>query len=368
MTALPVAKKKKVAVLIKLVPNKLGSMEDWLTRFVEQLSRNYVVAVATHAPCHHVVLERLGACGASWHDLADVERSVAAARTWLKRHAEIAHFSLFAPRSLSVVAAAFVPQTAVVFQDCYSTPSAATKQSVISRLLDRITFLHASQVIGVSRFVAHRLHQRFGLPTSKLRVVYNGVDVQRFRQAAAPSECEYTVCVAALIADKGVDILLRAFAHPSLRNRQLLVCGDGPERAALERLSSDLGLDGRVRFLGLRDDVHEQLAQAAVVVHPAVWGEAFGLTIAEAMASGRPVVGCDVGAIPELIEHGVTGLLIPPGDAEALASAIAQLLEDPEARDRMGSRARERVEERFSLNDWVSTHATIIDETAALLP
>jgi len=356
--------RKRVAVLVNLVPEKRGSMEDWLNQFVSRLSRDYTVAVATYGPCHPSVREGFDQCGASWHDLASIERSFSTARAWMMHHAEIAHMSLFAPRSLAVVAACTLGGTRVVFQDCYSSSLEPTRQSRVSRALDRVTFVRIPKVIAVSHFVAERIQARFGVDAPRLEVVYNGVDIGRFRVEAPASECSNVLCVAALIPDKGVDVLIRAFTEPSLSARQLLICGDGPQRGELEALAVQLGVSERIRFLGLRNDVHALVGDAAVAVHPAVWGEAFGLTIAEAMAAGRPVVGTRVGAVPELVEHGVTGLVVPPSDPAALATAISTLLADPPLRDAMGRSARRRVEERFSMDTWVDRHVRIIDQLA----
>jgi glycosyltransferase involved in cell wall biosynthesis len=353
-----------VAVLVKLLPSKLGSMEDWLNQFTARLAETFEVSVATYGPCHPVVQARFAQAGVGWHDLAEVERSIGAARAWFREHADIVHFSLFAPRSLAVVAAASMGSLKVAFQDCHSSDSRIQHQSLPSRLLDRVTFSRTARVVAISQFVSRRIQARFGLSPDRIQVVYNGVDIHRFRQGVASSAARHTICVAALIPDKGVDVLVRAFAQPDLVGERLIICGNGGQRAALEALVAREGLTDRVEFLGLRDDVHTLVSEAAVCVHPAIWGEAFGLTIAEAMAAGRPVVGCSVGAVPELIADGVTGLVVPPADPAAMAVAIARLLHQPELRDTMGRAARLRVEQQFSMQAWVETHVGIVSELA----
>jgi glycosyltransferase involved in cell wall biosynthesis len=357
-------RKTRAAVLVKLLPSKLGSMEDWLTQFTARLADTFDVAVATYGPCHPVVRQRFEQSGVQWHDLADIERSFSSARTWFKDHADIVHFSLFAPRSLAVVAAASVGSLRVAFQDCHSSATGVQHQSLPSRLLDRVTFARTERIVAVSHFVSRRIQARFGVSSERVQVVYNGVDVERFQHRVASSVARHTICVAALIPDKGLDVLIRAFAQPALAGEHLILCGDGVERVALEALATSEGIADRVEFLGLRDDVHRLVSEAALFVHPAVWGEAFGLTIAEAMAAGRPVVGCHVGAVPELIEDGVTGLLVPPADPPAMAAAIARLLHEPELRDAMGSAARQRVERQFSMQVWVDTHVCIVADLA----
>jgi glycosyltransferase involved in cell wall biosynthesis len=135
--------------------------------------------------------------------------------------------------------------------------------------------------------------------------------------------------------------------------------GDGP---ALEdfRRQADTHRLRRFHFLGRRNDVPELVGSATVAVVPSLWAEAFGLTVAEAMAAGVPVVASSVGGIPELIDQGETGMLVPPGDASALAAALRELLDDPARRARMGPKARETAWVRFS-------HTRVADELAAVL-
>ena len=110
------------------------------------------------------------------------------------------------------------------------------------------------------------------------------------------------------------------------------------------------------RFLGLRTDLNSVLRDADIFVHPAVWQEAFGLVIAEAMATGCPVVASQIGAVPELVVDGVTGLLVPPGDSDAIAGALERLAMDPELRNRLGEAARKRAERMFDLESCVRHH------------
>lgn len=339
-------------------------MEDWLVQFAERLSADHEVAVATYGPVHPTLNERFGEMGIRWHSLSHIERNLRTARAWIRAHADIAHFSLFAPRALAVIAASTVTSTRVVFQDCHSSLALTARPSIGSRLLDRFTFARTAKVVAVSQFVGRRLRARFGVDGRKLEIVYNGVDVDRFSVRSPSSASRDTVCVAALIPEKGVDVLIRAFALPELSGGHLVICGDGGQRKELEALAVQEGIADRVQFVGMRDDVHVIVSSAAIVIHPAVWGEAFGLTIAEAMAAGRPVVGSNVGAVPELIEDGVTGLLIPPSDVSALATAIARLLANPALRDRMGQQARVRVEERFAMSSWVAEHVRIVESLA----
>src|SRR5207245_5777728 len=133
---------------------------------------------------------------------------------------------------------------------------------------------------------------------------------------------------------KGVDVLLRAAA--TLPGLLVEVAGDGPERPGLE------AIDPSATFLGWQPRLDDLLARWDVFALPSR-EEAFGIAALEAMAAGRPVVATRVGGLPELIEDGLTGLLVPPDDPAALAAALARLAADPALRARMGQAARERA-------------------------
>jgi len=156
--------------------------------------------------------------------------------------------------------------------------------------------------------------------------------------------------VAALERRKGHDVLLRALvrlreAVPRLR---CLVCGDGSERASLERFAQELGIRGLVRFLGEQRQVANVLAALDVFVQPSRY-EGLGVAVLEAMAAGLPVVAARVGGIPETVREGETGLLVAKEDPEALAAAITELLQDPARAARMGAEGRRRVLAEFSM-------------------
>ena len=104
-------------------------MEEWLTLFVERLAQSYDVSVATHGPCHPVVRDRFDSSGARWYDFFTLVQGIASARAWMRASADIAHFSLLAPRSVSMLAAATLPKVSVVYQDCYSIASVPITQS-----------------------------------------------------------------------------------------------------------------------------------------------------------------------------------------------------------------------------------------------
>jgi glycosyltransferase involved in cell wall biosynthesis len=135
--------------------------------------------------------------------------------------------------------------------------------------------------------------------------------------------------------------------------------GDGPALPDFRAAAARLGLR-RFHFLGRREDVPALLKSCTVAAVPSVWAEAFGLTVAEAMAAGKPLVATGVGGIPELVDPEETGLLVPATDAAALARGIRRCLDDPDQARAMGERARRVAWERFSIE-------RVADEIAALL-
>jgi glycosyltransferase involved in cell wall biosynthesis len=142
-----------------------------------------------------------------------------------------------------------------------------------------------------------------------------------------------------LTPEKGfADLLEAADALPA--DVDVLVFGDGPERGRLEALRAQLRTGARVRLGGARPDAAECVAAADVCVVPSRWEEAFCLAAAEPLARGRPVVATRVGAIPELVHDGVTGLLVPAASPPALAAAIGRLLETPELAAALGNAGR----------------------------
>lgn len=225
--------------------------------------------------------------------------------------------------------------------------------------------LYASQVdryLAVSQYVARRLTAQAVARPEKIRVIHNGVDLTRFRPAATgeraalraellgagPDE-RVAVFVGQLSPDKGLDALLRAAPQILARdNTRLAIIGAGPYEEEARQAAEAWG--GRMAVLGLRDDVQLFLQAADVGVFPSAWKEAFGLTIAEAAACGLPVVATQVGGIPEVVAHGETGLLIAPGEVEALAGAVSEVLADDAGRAQMAVSARQRAERLFDIN------------------
>lgn len=198
-------------------------------------------------------------------------------------------------------------------------------------------------------------HLRFRVaPAGKFEIIHSGVDISRFAAADAriepsakrrdldlPADGPLVGCVARLVPVKGVQYLLEAvpFIREAVPAATVVFVGDGPLRTEMELRAADLGLNGAVAFLGLRDDVAELLPLFDVVVLPSL-NEGMGRAAVEAMAAGRPVVGTRVSGIQDVITHEVSGLLVPPADPQGIAGAVTRLLKEPPLGTRLATAAR----------------------------
>jgi glycosyltransferase involved in cell wall biosynthesis len=162
--------------------------------------------------------------------------------------------------------------------------------------------------------------------------------------------------VASFEPRKGHRVLLDAVARiEEARRPHLAFVGVGETRGAVEREVRERGLADWIRFLGWREDVGRLMAASEVLALPSISHECLPYAILEAMSHGKPVVSTDVAGIPEIVRHGVTGLVVPPGHADELARALERLVADPAERLRMGEAGRERAAAQFAVADMTAT-------------
>ena len=219
---------------------------------------------------------------------------------------------------------------------------------------------------AVSESLARATREHFCVrtgPECDIEVIPNFVDTERFHPGAGgervPDDPPLAVHVSNFRAVKRVPWLIRAFARASAgTDARLMLVGDGPDQAPSARLVDQLGLGGRVRFLGMRDALPELLAPADVFLL-ASSEESFGLSALEAMACGVPVVATAVGGVPEVVRDGETGLLSPADDEQAYAARVRELLLDRERSRAMGRAARADVEERFARDPVVTRYENL---------
>lgn len=220
-------------------------------------------------------------------------------------------------------------------------------------ILDRLVSPITRHVVAVSDNLAEYLRINVGIPGKKIKVIINGIDVNRFLfsfNQIPGNTCLRLGIIARLAPVKDIATLIRAMAivHQHNPNLLLSIVGDGPERYFLESLVSELGLAQVVSFLGFRRDIPSVLKEIDIFVLSSL-SEGTSITLLEAMASGKPVVVTNVGGNPAIVEQGVNGLLVPPGDSEALARALLNLAGASELRRAMATANINKVAERYSI-------------------
>lgn len=207
---------------------------------------------------------------------------------------------------------------------------------------DALLAPHVDAAVSCSRFNARTVAARYGFEPA---VVFNGIDTTLFRPVAPDpllarsNGAPLLLWVGRLQPWKGVDVAIRALRQ--IPQAQLVIVGDGETRADLERLAQEVGMAGRVRFLGSlpRERLPAIYAAADLLLATSFASETFGIGLVEAQACGLPVVASRFGGFPEVVDEGRTGLLVPPRDPAALAAAVRSLLDDPDRRRAMAAAA-----------------------------
>ncbi|MEY2777744.1 MAG: hypothetical protein RLY30_1842 [Pseudomonadota bacterium] len=227
-----------------------------------------------------------------------------------------------------------------------------------ARLFDRVVVI--SQAIG-------DVQASMGVPAHKMICIRDAIDATGFTQpmpadqwraahGLAP-DAVVMAMVAQFIPRKGHHELMLALEALLPRHPQLYLAlfGRGPLEAEIQQIVRAQGWTERVRFMGFVDDLPRQLGALTMLVHPAA-AEGLGVSLLQASAAGLPIVATAVGGIPEAVQAGVTGILVPPGDGPALVQAIEALLADPVRRAEMGAAGRLRVQREFSVQHMVGEH------------
>jgi glycosyltransferase involved in cell wall biosynthesis len=240
----------------------------------------------------------------------------------------------------------------------------------IGRLVDKY--------IAVSHAAAHHLIETKKVPKSKISVIHNGRDLDRFaptntqrriatRAALGLRDEPVILTLARLDDQKGHRHLIDALAIVARRQPNLvaILAGEGPLEQSLRAQCMSLGLGDRVRFLGYRRDVPELLEAADLVVLPSLY-EGLPLVAIEALAAGRPMVATEVDGTPEVVIHERTGLLVPPANPVALAAAIERMLDNPELASRLASDGRKFVHENFAVQRQIEQTAALYSELTGL--
>jgi sugar transferase (PEP-CTERM/EpsH1 system associated) len=250
-----------------------------------------------------------------------------------------------------------------------------------NRPVQRWVWGRCDRVLSVSSRLAERMAAETGFALGRIQTIRNGVDLARLsggnrtngRRMLGLNEADLVIgTVGRLVPVKNQDLLLRALAQ--LRQRGLtfraVIVGDGPLRSTLQQAAASCGIGDCVRLAGHHENIPDALAAMDIFVLSSD-SEGLSNTIVEAMAAGLPVVATHVGGADELVSHGVTGLLAPPRDPEALAAALEELASDPARRHLFGAEARRTATTRFSVermvNDYAQMYRAVSRRNAAVI-
>jgi len=235
--------------------------------------------------------------------------------------------------------------------------------------VDRITHRLVKAETCVSESV-RRWSISLGIPADKLVTIPNGVAPELWQVSGGKLKAELqldddeeiALFVGRLHHQKGPDVFMEAAKRlcPQRQRLHFVFVGDGPLAARLQRQANEANLSRQVHFLNRRDDLPDLMADANLLVLPSRW-EGMPNVVLEAMAAGKPVVGSSVGGTPEAVVDGETGLLVPPDDPQALADAVARILDDRELEEAMGRAGRRRVEAEFSIPLMVRRNEELYD-------
>jgi glycosyltransferase involved in cell wall biosynthesis len=371
------ANRKRIRVVELLATGTSGGAQEHVFNVVTRIDRaRYdvsVLALSNGAAVRR--LERTGISVCVLDEMSDADAIEAVAAHLAAVKADVVHNHMYRAEVVGTQAAWRLAELGKPRPFVVGTVHSSRVRSDEDRDLIRRLTPSIDHLIAVSRAIVRKLEDegRTGAPIS---LIYNGVDLTRYTD---PDVCgtrhdEFPIPVGApnvgdvarLEPEKGHPTLLEAWPAvvAAVPEAHLLIVGEGSQREALEAQAATLGIEPSVTFTGRRDDVPAVTAALDVAVLPS-YREAQGLSILEAMALSRPVVASAVGGIPEMIEDGMTGLLVPPHDAAALSAAIIRVLRDHPFADTMARAARDQIHDRFCVELMVHAIESIYDECVA---
>lgn len=296
----------------------------------------------------------------SFYDLIEIVRLAYFMR---KNRIDIVHTHLFESNVIGRIAAklAKVPVTVSTIHNIYHWKKGKGFKNRIKALVDKITANYFTDMLIAVSDSVRKYHIDLGFNAKKIVILRNMVDLNEFkplhnfdpvkkrRELRLDINCPVILNVAVLSEQKGHKYLLKAAKSilTTVPNTQFLIVGDGPLKAQLMSIAKIAGVSDNVTFIGMRKDIPELLSTCDIFVMSSLW-EGLPITLLEAMAMAKPIVATSVGGIPEVIENGKDGILVPPKDPEALADAIIYLLRNKEKAKEMGIAAMKKVEEQYS--------------------
>ncbi|MCX5685849.1 MAG: glycosyltransferase family 4 protein [Candidatus Omnitrophica bacterium] len=257
------------------------------------------------------------------------------------------------------------------------SPLVTTCHGYFKKRLRGIFDTWGKKVIAISDAVRTHLEEDLGVKDNRIAVIYNGVDIDRFskkyshdetlaiKKSIGLKDAPAIGTIGRLSPVKGQIFFIQAMAKVAMKrpDAQAIIVGDGGEEDSLKKMVRSLDLEESIRFIKSDPDTHKYLSVMDVFVFPSV-KEGLGLALLEAMAQGLPCVASNIGGISNVIEDGSTGILVPVGDAQAIADSITILLGDAGLRARLGERARALVGERFSIDSMTGKIVKLYEEVS----
>lgn len=243
--------------------------------------------------------------------------------------------------------------------------------SLLIRLLNKFLYPLADRIVAISEGVREYLVRELKLPEEKIVLIYNPVDIQKIQQLSQENvndpwlsdpDKHVVLWVGRIAAIKGLTYLIRAFERVLKQiDARLIIVGEGSERDAIEKLVLQKGLEQKVRFAGFQSNPYRYMSRSSVFAFPSL-SEGFGMVLVEAMACGLPVVSADCIAGPsEILQNGRCGILVPPGDSDALAEGIVRVLTSPKLRRELSQAAAQRAAD-FEAARVVSSYQLLFRE------
>ncbi len=367
-------KKLSVLTLIRMNPNKLGALEEYTLRLSGELIERGHFAVVGFSEFPPGWLEekfrslgievlKINQENGPWTFIRKVREVIG------QYDLNIVHATFYPFYSPLLIAATIGRGCKLVYSDQESRESHPFRgfHGLFRFLRNRFYQTYIDAIIADAQFIKECQIRDHFTKADKVPVIYNGVNLKRFRRGDSAQRSEFLqkfkispesfviATIAQCIWQKGLNYLINAAALivKERPNSIFFIIGDGPERSKLEEQAVSLNLRDNIIFTGPRVDTESFLSASDVFALLSVWEEAFAFSLLEAMASSCPIVATRIGAIPESVEDGLTGILVPPREAQAAADAILKLLNDKALRLGMGGAARKRVEDHFSLEHWV---------------
>ena len=350
--------KEKIKVLEVIDSLGSGGAESLLKNFVLEAKQNNIfnIEIAT-LYSNAIFKEEIEDAGISIWDLGltfkfNLMGVIELIKLIKERKYDIIHVHLFPADVFAAIASLFLPRN---IKWIFSEHGAHNRRRTLKifKILDNFTYSRYSKIVCVSKQVEFALLNWIPSNKGKTKVISNAVPIPKFLNPCSVKTYDI-LFVGRLVREKGIDILLKAIKilkNKYSKNLKIAIVGDGELKENLNNLTVELGVNKEVKFFGVRKDVKELMVSSKIFVLPSRW-EGFGLVIVEAMSNMLPVIATNVGGVPELIENGKDGILVPPENPKALARAINSLLENKELREKLSQTAYKKVREKYSIDTY----------------